>query len=62
MNRMEAYFGDVETAANFLSLYFGQSDYSGKSCAKCPCRAVCSANSVDMYCEDVIAEWLEGEA
>lgn len=59
MNRMEAYLGDVETAANFLSLYFGQSDYSGKSCAKCPCKVVCKP---DMYCEDVIAEWLEGEA
>lgn len=56
---MEAYFGDVETTANFLSLYFGQSDYSGKSCAKCPCKAVCKP---DMYCEDVIAEWLEGES
>lgn len=60
MNRLEAYFSDAETAANFLSLYFGSADYTGRSCANCPCKAVC--RSKDEYCEEVIAEWLEGEA
>lgn len=58
MNRMEAYFGDVETAANFLSLYFSTADYEGKTCFKCPCRAICRAKK-GRYCEEVIAEWLE---
>lgn len=59
MNRLQANFQDVEAAANFLSLYFSQPDYKGMTCAKCPCRALCTADS---YCEEIIAGWLEGEA
>ncbi len=61
MNRLKAYFSDVETAANFLSLFFSTADYKGMACAKCPCRAVCDVK-LDTCCEDIIAEWLEGEA
>lgn len=61
MNRLKHYFSDIEEAANFLSLYFSTADYEGKACVKCPCKAVCRANG-DTCCEDIIAEWLEGEA
>lgn len=61
MNRLQANFNDTETAANFLSNYFSSGDEYLGSCFKCPCRAFCKADP-ERYCEEVIAEWLEGEA
>ena len=61
MNRLKAYFSDVDIAANLLSCFFSASDEYLGACFRCPCKAACKSKS-DSYCEDVIAEWLEGEA
>lgn len=61
MNRLKAYFSDVETAANFLSCFFSASDEYLGTCFRCPCKAVCKGKQYP-DCEELIAEWLEGEA
>lgn len=60
MNRLKGYFGSVENAANFLSIYFSiESDFFG-ACFRCPMREICK-NKQDADCEELIAEWLEEE-
>lgn len=58
--RYDELFSSVEGAAEFLSEYFSTPGAGGRACCRCPCSHRCRMS--DMYCEEVIAEWLEASS